>query len=685
MEFIPFGRHLNYSISLKKIKLLKKSDEKLNEIYNSESLPGISEKKTFFLIDHQFLTKWKNQIQFDKIIKKKSLTNEEFCKYMSHIEKEIQLDNKNIYKKSEGFEGSYKIDCFCRDLYIILDKELIELFRGEKDYFFNGATEGYIINGNKIFLEIENNIFIIFFKNKNFNEISQFEFILESENKFRLFIDFISKEDINNWINNYYQEIKYYITLNINNNLVKLTLINRNNDIKDFKKKWENKEILIKDSKSGKTVQFPKININRREEVHFVIGGNPELDQTGEMNPFIQHAINPSSNSQFDSILAQPIINNNNNPLTNKHIFPYKLPHMTILKINEKEYNINNCLSSIILCLSNIKELSDYFLMEHHFPNNLNNILNNDDIIFFEVYKELIKNLIIDKGNNNIYTDNNFSELLIKKIIKQKEKNNYQNEIINPKKTFLWIMNFFRSSMKSINQISKLSNINPFININLNNNSNEENIFNENFFFKIKIENECKKCHQNIIKFIYPLFLNFNLPLIYQDSWGMVRKNNKIVIFDGFDIKNYDVPEEKCEKCKEIFNQKKIFYLLPKYIIIFIHFYDKINKHSYIEEYDFDLKFKFPYNCEYISPEENNFKEYFLCCAVFYKKIKKGEREEVIYNTKCRRQKEQLFYIYSEDGVYVENEEKSRENFSSDRERKEGCIPCLLIYLRDDG
>ena len=272
------------------------------------------------------------------------------------------------------------------------------------------------------------------------------------------------------------------------------------------------------------------------------------------------------------------------------------------MKQEEKKKTKNIKLNSLLICLSNIKELRDF------------------------IPKKIVKNDKDDEGNIiDITFHLNFFAIL--RIVKKKNPelligNNFENKLIE---NYAVIYKIFITQIKDLStKENKNEKIDIFENINLliktiilelqdklyqseNNKSfiydytktlqfkpnkiDKKTIIEKLFCFEIEINKKCK-CKENNILYQRKYYLEFDLNEEDKKSMDILLLLQKL----------YE--KEKCPECNEISNIEKKLISLPEYLIIVVNDTNKIKKtilqnnidiknFCHISDKSYDNKFKY--------------------------------------------------------------------------------------------
>ena len=351
----------------------------------------------------------------------------------------------------------------------------------------------------------------------------------------------------------------------------------------------------------------------------------------------------------------------------------FELPHKLKLQLNIE----NNFFNATIHCLTNIRsfwtliynktnKIQDYNQTSfYEFINSISNYIQRKaekEIFETEKYYNSILsnlNLLKDKSNHDprLFIDCIFNYFLEEKIEIKKENEN-KSKILDTSKNYIEIKSF------SLN----ISNLDP------------KKYEPSKYKIILKKTKICKnkKCGKesefyNFFSFLH-LCLNYNKEKIY-------------TIYDC--LKNYlnkdnEEMEYICPSCNKMskFESISSFYMLPNFLIIFIHYGDEKDKNIY---QDFYYKFEEIIDFSKIEIVNSNIKnkKYILSSMIVCKHPK--DEEELFY-TYCRKDNEPNFWIYN--SLDIRGNHKNINNkiikLKDEQLNKNRSFPYVLVYTEFD-
>ena len=380
-------------------------------------------------------------------------------------------------------------------------------------------------------------------------------------------------------------------------------------------------------------------------------------------------------------------------------IYDNKYKGTNIFDCFEENKNNQNFFESIIYCLYNIKELTNYFLNNKETEKKLNNPFYNEYLKIIEFLNKKKSNLINKLNNNktnNIYNinDNGDSD--------EKENEKY---LINlcPDYNYQKILRLI-IFQNSINIISKIINtlhieLNKSSN-NLNeNDSKEEKIINQdeeeknmkyqNFIKECKEKNNsiifemfygiketkviCCKCKKSYYKYELINIIEFSIEKLFkylkEDNTNNNKNSNVLNIMDCF---NYYTKEKKqndnmvieCVHCGEYQNYSLIN-TICKYPEIFIicYYYDNNFQE---EEQVHDIKIDFGEKIKFANDEYN------LIGIISLQKNTNSNVEDEMYFAYCKDHSNKKWIFYDKNNINNFNFEKNKNNI----------VPVVLFYQK---
>ena len=440
-------------------------------------------------------------------------------------------------------------------------------------------------------------------KKEILKEYRQYSFDKSTKNK--KYKDIIKEIDISNqWRKGYDSDpeiiLKDNNNQNILNNIIEIKYKNRNeeknNNNNDKKENQEN----IKKNKVGKKKK--KKNLRLKYEKKLL-----ELEEKINTLSKKEKAFINKENKLKESM--ETIEKSRNEFEENKKkIHKKNLEQLELLKQKEKELNkkehkleeeekiyyakkepiligLNNIgatcyMNASLQCLSNTRELTDFFLNSYKEKKKKNHIIACE-------YYDLIKNLWDEKNNNKPYSPYSFKEVL------SKENPLFEGVQANDSKDLInFLIERLHQELNSINENKNLENMNQ---INQTNESEMLKIFLidftsrfnspiSNLFYGIlETKSQCKGC--NIIKFNFQVysFLEFPLQQVNQYYFNNGRrplftqdgKNPDVDLYECFEYyRKIDLMNGKnqmhCNICNKLCDTlySTILYSGPNYLII---------------------------------------------------------------------------------------------------------------------
>ena len=271
------------------------------------------------------------------------------------------------------------------------------------------------------------------------------------------------------------------------------------------------------------------------------------------------------------------------------------------MKQEEKKKIKNIKLNSLLICLSNIKELRD-FIPKKIVKNDKDDEENIDDITFHLNFFAILR--IVKKKNPELLIGNNFENKLIDyadiykifitqiKDLSTKENKNekidiFENINLLIKTIILELQDKLYQSENNksfIYDYTKTLQFKP-------NKIDKKTIIEKLFCFEIEINKKCK-CKENNILYQRKYYLEFDLNEEDKKSMDILLLLQKL----------YE--KEKCPECNEISNIEKKLISLPEYLIIVVNDTNKIKKtilqnnidiknFCHISDKSYDNKFKY--------------------------------------------------------------------------------------------
>ena len=412
-------------------------------------------------------------------------------------------------------------------------------------------------------------------------------------------------------------------------NQKKINIIKENEEEKNIIEKENNilKENNIKLEKENKSLKrsIHELDSYNKKEIENIIKKNEK--NIKDMIKETENKIHEEYEKKIDNIIKQKneeLIKgyedkekNMNNIIKEKNLELKKLKDQLIELKEPVLVGLNNIgatcyMNSSLQCLSNTKELTDYFLKNYKI--NQNRIMANE-------YHNVILNLWKRENNNKSYSPNSFKEVL------SKENPLFDGIAANDSKDLInFLLERFHKELNEINTNITINNINE----NNNNYNIQQDQTNELFmlteFLKelkksynsvishlfygvIETKSQCVEC--NTLKFNFQIYSFLEFPLEQVNLYCFNLRRRTLLNKDGTnpDVDLYECFEyyEKvdlmtgdnqmyCNKCKKMCNAyySTTIYSGPKYLIIHlnrgkgaiyecnVNFYERLNLLNFI-------------------------------------------------------------------------------------------------------
>ena len=397
-----------------------------------------------------------------------------------------------------------------------------------------------------------------FLKNKNGNETMEKSFQIELSN-YETGNSIKISNNYNAWENKKNKNNDENEFIIVNETILKILEIDNINNT--------NIEIIIKDN--NKIVRFV-------ESLYYI----PFCQKNDECLSFqfqetVQNPkINKIDNSQENSIKSN---------ISNKSITGVNYSNSVLKKMeyaNKNNINENLDLIPLFFCLSNIKNLVEYFLKEKK-------NLENSEKIISKVLLETIEEI----GSKKNLTNYNKFDILINKFKNDKENNkseflidflytNIHNELNEKKNAYVNDDINFSNETDLTNKLYHLRN--NFENIN-------KSIISDNFYFELININECLNCKSKLYNIEFAYKIVFGLDEISQFKLEFSKayldlKDCFKTVFQSKQDKFY------CKTCKQNFNCLSYYNLnsLPEILTIIL---DRKEGFEYGIEFGIDFQF----------------------------------------------------------------------------------------------
>ena len=576
-----------------------KSNKQLMDMIKTEKIDKES-FKNYHVIDHDYIIQWKDLISYDNLTKK---NNKEICDIIRKKNinsKEFKLRNENIYTK-DAVNPMKSFDIISDDVWKLFDQK-------NENSEFNGKVS--ILKGNKkIIIRFNENTYSVRYLTNEMEDLIN-EFIVnfnlpQDEEKKKLIIDEILKDNIYNWMKN--------INFNYHSNQFN---IERNKVLFEIKQKSNNFP--------SKDIEFNTSNLDNDENCNLASLSNDSFSYSYSFKNNIDFASYSSKNySGFVSGIKSILI---------------EIDNFDFVTVQKFEQTSNVC--AVMRCLSMIEPLSDYLMNPIKVKQIYNkfqstSLLNNIRKYFLELWSET-------KSERKV-----FAPIILLKIL-EKRKNFKIKEEQDP----ILFLNIF---IDYVNQ--KLNKLDHSINFNFNNieqKLQKKSYFDElkriidksnsiigELFYGLMLEsykcNRCNKDFEKIKKFETIDIIEFREIINQYNQEGNISFDYPdIKIFFEFIFlnKNLNSKTEKIEECPSCKNKveisKRKILEYPSYLIIRLKIGDYEEKKGFINMDEqissLNIKLKEIENMEvYISDslkinKKNNKYEYELLSMICYLK-----------------------------------------------------------------
>jgi len=576
-----------------------KSNKQLMDMIKTEKIDKES-FKNYHVIDHDYIIQWKDLISYDNLTKK---NNKEICDIIRKKNinsKEFKLRNENIYTK-DAVNPMKSFDIISDDVWKLFDQK-------NENSEFNGKVS--ILKGNKkIIIRFNENTYSVRYLTNEMEDLIN-EFIVnfnlpQDEDKKKLIIDEILKDNIYNWMKN--------INFNYHSNQFN---IERNKVLFEIKQKSNNFP--------SKDIEFNTSNLDNDENCNLASLSNDSFSYSYSFKNNIDFASYSSKNySGFVSGIKSILI---------------EIDNFDFVTVQKFEQTSNVC--AVMRCLSMIEPLSDYLMNPIKVKQIYNkfqstSLLNNIRKYFLELWSET-------KSERKV-----FAPIILMKIL-EKRKNFKIKEEQDP----ILFLNIF---IDYVNQ--KLNKLDHSINFNFNNieqKLQKKSYFDElkriidksnsiigELFYGLMLEsykcNRCNKDFEKIKKFETIDIIEFREIINQYNQEGNISFDYPDIkiffefIFLNKNLNNKTEKIEECPSCKnkvEISKRKILEY--PSYLIIRLKIGDYEEKKGFINMDEqissLNIKLKEIENMEvYISDslkinKKNNKYEYELLSMICYLK-----------------------------------------------------------------
>ena len=575
---------------------------------------------------------------------------------------EVEL-NKNLIDDT----NQYSLNVFENEIYLInINKEepilyICEISKINNEYQLEDITISYILiyNSKEFFLK-EYDLFI---KNNGINN-----YLTERELK-------RNNNEPQKIINENDENIGFFIQLRKNNDLIIET---DNNDLED---NIDNNSI-IKDNTNKIKENIDNNSINSVNEKN---DNNYNIDD-GFNNTKEYSQDNNKENNDNNNNINENLVSDNSKYDDDKNI----------VIIGLRNSSNNSYVTSLLQCLYNIPELTQYFISNSLFDpddnenenkdiidneNNLNkNILNKNSLSF--KYAEVIYYLYYKRQGEEVisaYTPTNFIN-----YIQDADPSSFnpKKTTNDPKKLYIFIIENLKKELKKKENIKNIQISKNSSNIGISTPNNDDSYklyqkflnnfqFNnnsiiDNYFSGIKSKiKTCQNCNKINSSFKEFYFINFSLSVIEKK----IGENQKITLDKCFEYYYYkdnsninESTKYNCDNCnKNLFSCYKQIFLSPKILVIII---DDVKKKGQL----FKLPIKININ-EYLIEKNEGYQ--LIGVLAYFKEIGMNEQ----YFAYCKSNEDENWYCCSDDCIYkIKEDEPINEMENRNR------LPYILFY-----
>ena len=454
--------------------------KKFKSALYSQNLYNI-QKGQIYLIDKEWLNKWKESIGYSQIKNcyrannyNRDLNEADF----QWIQKIIKENSKNIvppFNNKKIFDNNNNLNIFSE--FVIVDKNCYDLFKNGNNNraLINDKAYEVILFSEKLILVIdEKHILLKFFRIENEIKYSHeiiIKFLSNVTNEIKNeFYEVLGKTNLIEWLNNLKFNLDLTNEIKMKNRRIEYNIINRQ----------------LKLKKNKKIKGMPPI-INQQINQYQMPVNNPIYNLGNNNNNIVSNQIN---NNEFTKL----VINNNLDNFNNRK--------QEDLYINSNMNNKNNIINQNEL-LPNDQNKND-----NKIPNNQQNFIMNKDNKNYNYNNNIQNNFNVNNCqnyNNNPNNNNNQNNNIFNNNFNNNNFNiNFNNNLINGERN-----NDFNNN----NQINPNMNNNigmnnaQFLNnnMNLNNDIQNDNNFNQNNInaislpHKIGLQNIGRTCYMNAV------------------------------------------------------------------------------------------------------------------------------------------------------------------------------------------
>ena len=448
-------------------------------------------------------------------------------------------------------------------------------------------------------------------------------------------------------------------------------------DIKEEQKEvieQEKKEEIKEEEKIDELIDEAKEEIKEKKNVEIKLETKREANEEEEEKKD-EINLKPKEEQKEDEK-----INKENKDINEEKEIPLE-------RIGLSNINSNSYLNSVLHCIYNIQELTNFFISDKNFLNLTEESFTNDDKIILnniEITKDSLSFKYLEiifylyhKKQNNKYIKNYSPRNILEYIQTQEPDIFHKNIERNPKEFLSYLIKKLKEELKEEENIKNLENEEDFILMN-SLVGNEEILYKKylnNFLFKnnsiidkllagIEFSSfTCDKCKEQENNFQHFYNIEFPLTKIEKNLINLNITFEKISLEECFKyyFKNH-ITSQNCKKCNNNINNiisQKIF-LSPKILIISI---GNIREKRDLFKLDEEINLN-----EYI--KENNEGYKLIGIIVLYNQTGSSER----YYAYCYNNEEKKWYCFVDDYIYEINDDLENEIKRANR------LPYILFY-----
>ena len=392
--------------------------KKFKSALYSQNLYNI-QKGQIYLIDKEWLNKWKESIGYSQIKNcyrannyNRDLNEADF----QWIQKIIKENSKNIvppFNNQKIFDNNNNLNIFSE--FVIVDKNCYDLFKNGNNNraLINDKAYEVILFSEKLILVIdEKHILLKFFRIENETKYSHeiiIKFLSNVTNEIKNeFYEILGKTNIIEWLNNLKFNLDLTNEIKMKNRRIEYNIINRQLKLKKNKKNKGMPPIINQQiNQYQMPVNNPIYNlgnnnnnivsnqINNNEFTKLVINNNLDnFNNRKQEDLYINSNMNNKNNIINQNELLPNAQNKNNNKIPNNQ-------QNFIMNKDNKNYNYNNNIQNNF----NVNNCQNYNNNPNNNNNQNNNIFNNNfNNNNFNI--NFNNNLINDKRNNDFNNNN---------------------------------------------------------------------------------------------------------------------------------------------------------------------------------------------------------------------------------------------------------------------------------------